>query len=201
MTTAETGHIAFTPSARAYQEKRGSRAGYARLEEKGGFKKTVTPDLAAFIVERDSFYLGTVSADGQPYIQHRGGRKGFLKVVDESTLAFADFRGNKQYITAGNLLDNDRAFVFLMDYAHRQRIKIWGRARVVEDDPDLIAQLMDAGYDGAPEQAIVFEIAQWDANCPQHITPRYTEDEVAEATDGLRRRIVELENEVAALKQ
>ncbi|MDJ0950352.1 MAG: pyridoxamine 5'-phosphate oxidase family protein [Alphaproteobacteria bacterium] len=196
-----TGHIAFTPSAKAYQARRGSRASYARMEEKGAFNRSVTPELAAFIAERDSLYLGTATADGQPYIQHRGGPEGFLKVLDERTLAMADFRGNKQYITAGNLADNDRAFLFLMDYANRQRIKIWGRARMVEDDPALMEKLVDPGYSAVPEQAILFEIAQWDANCPQHITPRYTEAEVAKAVAGLQQRIAELEAELAACRE
>ena len=162
------------------------------MEERSGWQETVTEDLARFIGKRDSFYLGTASADGQPYIQHRGGKPGFLKVLDEKTLAFADFRGNRQYITAGNLSENDKAYIFLMDYPNRRRVKIWGRAKVV-DDPGLMARLTDADYDARPEQAVVFEVGAWDVNCPQHITPRYTEAEVEEIVAPLKRRVAELE--------
>ncbi len=185
--------VAFTPTVKRLQETKGSRQGYARMEEKAGWKNTVTEELAQFIGERDSFYLGTANADGQPTIQHRGGKPGFLKVIDDKTLAFADFRGNRQYISAGNLDENDKAYLFLMDYPNRRRIKIWGRARVVDDDADLLARLNDADYDGVPEQAVVFEITAWDVNCPQHITPRFTEAEVAEITAPLQQRIAELE--------
>ena len=194
-----TSDVAFSPAVKAWQEKMGSRPGYARMEQKGGWKDGVTPDLAAFLAERDSFYLATASAEGQPYIQHRGGLKGFLRVLDEHTLAFADFAGNRQYISAGNLSENDRAQIFLMDYANRQRIKIWGRARVVEDDPALLERLADPAYKGRPERAIVFEVAAWDVNCPQHITRRYTEAEVATALEKLTARIAELEDQVARL--
>ena len=192
--------IAFTPAVKAVQERKGSRKGYAKMEAKGGWQNAITDDLAAFIAERDSFYLGTASADGQPYIQHRGGPKGFLKVVDDTTLAFADFKGNRQYITAGNLSENGKAYIFLMDYANRRRIKIWGRARVVVDDPELLERLADAGYKAVPEQAVVFEIEAWDVNCPQHITRRYTEREMASLVGPLQARIGELEAQVAALR-
>ncbi len=192
--------VAFTPTVKRLQEEKGSRKGYSKMEEKGGWQHTVTEDLAQFISERDSFYLGTANADGQPYIQHRGGKPGFLKVIDEKTLAFADFRGNRQYITSGNLSDNDKAYLFLMDYPNRRRIKIWGRARVVDDDTELLARLADADYDGVPEQAVVFEITAWDVNCPQHITPRFTEDQVAEITAPLQQRIKELEAELETLR-
>ncbi len=195
-----TSDVAFSPAVKAWQEKMGSRAGYARMERKGGWKDSVTPDLAAFLAQRDSFYLATASAEGQPYIQHRGGPPGFLKVLDQRTLAFADFAGNKQYISAGNLTENDRAQIFLMDYANQQRIKIWGRARVVEDDPELLGRLADPAYGGRPERAIVFDVAAWDVNCPQHITRRYTEAEVATAVGKLTARIAELEAEVARLE-
>jgi predicted pyridoxine 5'-phosphate oxidase superfamily flavin-nucleotide-binding protein len=193
--------IAFTPSVKAVQVRHGSRDAYARMERQGWWEHTITPDLAAFIAERDSFYLGTTNAEGQPYIQHRGGPQGFLKVLDERTLAFADFRGNKQYITVGTLTENDKAFIFLMDYANRHRIKIWGRARVVEDDPTLLAQLIDSDYKGHPERAIVFTVEAWDANCPQHITPRFTEEEISPAVQALRDRIAELEAENQALRR
>jgi len=171
MTTPNTD-IAFSPSVKAIQAERGSRGSYAKVEERGGFADRVTPDLESFIAQRDSFYLATASADGQPYVQHRGGPPGFLKVRGDRTLAFADFRGNRQFISLGNLAENDRAFLFLMDYANRIRVKIWGRARVVTDDPELLEALTDPEYPGQPEQAIVFEVEMWDRNCPQHITPR-----------------------------
>ena len=193
--------IAFTPAVKAIQERKGSRNGYARMEEKGGWRDHVTDDLAAFIAGRDSFYLGTASADGQPYIQHRGGPKGFLKVIDERTLAFADFTGNRQYISSGNLAENDKAYIFLMDYPNRRRIKIWGRARVVEDDKALLDRLADDSYKGRPDQAMVFEITAWDVNCPQHITPRFTEAEMDETTGALKARIAELETENQALRR
>ena len=195
-----TSDVAFTPAVKAQQERRGSRAGYARMEEKGGWTETITPDLAAYIAERDSFYLTTASADGQPYSQHRGGKPGFLKVIDERTLAFADFRGNRQYITAGNLSENPRAFIFLMDYANRRRIKVWGRARV-DENPALVAQLHDDDYKAQPEQAIVFTVDAWDVNCPQHITPRRTSEEYEAIVGDLRGRIEKLENELSAIRR
>ncbi len=198
--TRPTSDIAFTPAVKALQAEHGSRDAYARMERENGWHQTVTPELEAFIAERDSFYLGTANAEGQPYIQHRGGPYGFLKVIDDQTLAFADFRGNKQYITAGTLSENDKAFIFLMDYADRRRIKIWGRARVVENDPELVKHLVDPNYKGHPERAIVFRIEAWDANCPQHIPQRYTEEQVAEAVQPLRDRIAALESENRALR-
>ncbi len=194
-----TSDVAFTDTVKAIQERKGSRKGYARMEDKGGWSDRVTDDLAAFIAARDSFYLATANADGQPYIQHRGGKPGFLKVLDGKTLAFADFAGNRQYVTQGNLEDNPKAFIFLMDYANRRRVKIWGTARVVEDDAALIQNLTDADYtDGTPERAVVFEIAAWDVNCPQHIMPRFTEADIARAVQPLHDRIRELESQLAA---
>ncbi len=193
--------IAFTPAVKAAQEHRGSRAAYARMEQKGGWRDRVTPDLAQFLAERDSFYLATATADGQPYIQHRGGPQGFLAVLDERTLAFADFGGNRQYITAGNLSENDKAYLFLMDYANRRRIKIWGRARIVENDPDLLTRLSDPAYKARPERAILFHIEAWDVNCPQHITRRFTEAQVSEIVAPLQGRIAGLEAEIAALRR
>ncbi len=197
--TGRASDVAFTPAVKAWQERMGSRKAYARMEEKGGWRTSVAPDLAAFLAERDSIYLATASAEGQPYIQHRGGPKGFLKVLGERTLGFADLAGNKQYVSAGNLSENDRAHIFLMDYPNRQRIKIWGRARVVEDDAELLARLVDPAAEGRPERAIVFEIEAWDVNCPQHITPRYTEEQVAKSVAKLTLRIAELEAEVERL--
>jgi predicted pyridoxine 5'-phosphate oxidase superfamily flavin-nucleotide-binding protein len=200
MDRSHPSDVAFSPAVKAEQERRGSRAHYARMEQTRGWRTTVTPDLAAFLAERDSVYLATANAAGQPYIQHRGGPKGFLRVIDERTLGFADFRGNRQYITAGNLAENGRAFIFLMDYAQQQRIKIWGRARVVEDDPVLTASLAVAGYAGKPEQAILFTIEAWDANCRQHIPQLFAAADVAEAVGRLQARIAELESEVARLR-
>ena len=191
--TSHTSDVAFSPAVKAAQSRLGSRGGYARMEEKGGWRDTITDELADFIAERDSFYIATASADGQPYIQHRGGPPGFLKVLDERTLGFADFAGNRQYISLGNLSENDRAQLFLMDYAGRRRIKIWGRARVVEDDPALLERLIDPGYEARPERAFVLDVEAWDVNCPQHITPRYTEAEIAPAIERLQQRIAELE--------
>lgn len=192
--------VAFTPAVKAAQERRGSRTTYARMEERGGWRDRVTDDLAAFIAQRESFYLATTNAAGQPYIQHRGGPKGFLKVLDVQHLAFADFKGNRQYITLGNLSENDRAFLFLMDYVNRQRIKIWGRARIVEDDADFIAGLAEPGANGRPERAVVFAIAAWDINCPQHIPRLYAEADVAAALAQQQARIDALEAELAALR-
>jgi len=183
MTRAQTGtayrsDIAFTPAVKAAQEARGSRGGYEKAMARHDWDDRVTPVLEAFIADRDSFYLGTASADGQPYIQHRGGPKGFLKVLDEHRLAFADYRGNRQYISVGNLNENDKAFLFLMDYPNRQRIKIWGRAEYVEGDSEVLERVADPEYDARLERAIVFHIEAWDSNCPQHITPRYTVEEL-----------------------
>lgn len=191
--------IAFTPAVKAVQERKGSRRGYARMEERGGWSDRIDSELEAFIAERDSFYLGTASADGRPYIQHRGGPKGFLKVLDESTLAFADFAGNRQYISMGNLSENDRAYIFLMDYPNRRRIKIWGHAEVIENDPALLERLSDPDYDSRPERVFVFHVEAWDSNCPQHIRPRFTKHEIAPLIEKLGRRITELEGEIAAL--
>ena len=198
--TPPTSDIAFTPAVKALQERNGSRAGYARMAEKKDWHDTVTPELAAFLAERDSFYLASASAEGRPYIQHRGGPKGFLKALDDKRLAFADFGGNRQYISAGNLSENDRVSIFLMDYPNRRRIKLWGRARVVEDDPDLLERLVEPGYQAKPERAILFEVEAWDVNCPQHITPRYTEDQIAPALAKLQARIDALEAEVKELR-
>jgi predicted pyridoxine 5'-phosphate oxidase superfamily flavin-nucleotide-binding protein len=193
--------VAFTPSVREVQARKGSRAAYAKWEEStGGWKNRVTPELAAFLAERDSFYLATANAAGQPYVQHRGGPRGFLRVLDERTLAFADFRGNRQYITQGNLAENDRAYLFLMDYTHRRRFKLWGRARVVEGDPQLLAQLADPAYEAKLEQAIVFRIEAWDQNCPQHIPMLIPAADVEAALTALKDRIAALERENAELR-
>lgn len=193
--------IAFTPSVKAEQEKRGSRAGYEKAIAKRDWQDSVSEDLRGFIAERDSFYLATASKEGQPYIQHRGGPKGFVHVLDEKTLAFADYGGNRQYITVGNLAENDRAYIFLMDYANRRRVKIWGRARFVEDDAELLARLMPDGYRARPERAILFSIEAWDVNCPQHIVQRFDEETVRQATANLGQRIAELEAQLIELRR
>lgn len=193
--------IAFTPAVKAIQTRKGSREAYARVEDNGGWRTEVDEHLAAFIGEQTSFFLATANAEGQPYIQHRGGPAGFLKVLDRTTLAFADFRGNKQYITQGNLAENPKAYIFLIDYVHRRRIKIWGEARVVEDDPALTAALMPRDYKAKPEQAILFKITAWDSNCPQHIPQKLDVADVAAVINQRDERIAELEAEVAQLKQ
>jgi len=192
--------VAFTPAVKAVQANRGSRASYARMEAKGGFRSTITPDLAAFLAEARSFYLATASADGQPYVQHRGGPPGFLRVIDGRTLGFADFKGNRQFITTGNLAENPRAYIFVMDYAQRRRVKLWGRARIVEDDPALLAGLWPEGYAARPEQIVVFEIEAWDTNCPQHIPQMFHAEDVGRTVVQLQTRIEVLEAELAALK-
>lgn len=193
--------VAFTPAVKAIQERQGSRANYARMEQSGGWQTSVTPDLAEFIADLDMFYLGTANAQGQPYIQYRGGPPGFLKVVDEQTLGFADFGGNRQYITLGNLSENPQAFIFLMDYANSQRIKLWGTAKVVDSDPALLAQLRDPDYPGKPERAILFQITAWDINCPQHIHKRYSQSQIAPVIEKLQERVKELEEELAAMRK
>ena len=192
--------IAFSPSVKAVQERRGSRAGYAKMEEKGGFAIEIDDALSAFIAEQRSFYLATASADGQPYIQHRGGPKGFLRVLDDRTLGFADFAGNRQYISTGNLADNPKAMIFLMDYANRRRVKIWGTARVVENDLELVAKLFPGAYRARGEAAIIFTVEAWDVNCPQHIPQMVFAEDVAEAIAERDRRIGALEAENKRLK-
>ena len=170
------------------------------MEEAGSWKTRITPDLAAFIAAQTSVFLATANTEGQPYIQHRGGPKGFLRVLDETTIGFADFAGNRQYITAGNLADNPKAYLFLIDYAQRRRIKIWGEARVVADDAALVGKLMPEGYKARPEQAILFTVAAWDANCPQHIPQRFEAADVAAALAERDARIAALEAEVRTLR-
>jgi uncharacterized protein len=192
--------VAFTPAVKTVQTRRGSRESYARMEAKGGFRTAVTADLIGFLAGVRSFYLATANAGGQPYIQHRGGPPGFLRAIDERTLGFADFKGNRQYITTGNLAENERAYIFVMDYAQRRRLKLWGRARVVEDDPALLARLWPEGYAARPEQVVLFEVEAWDTNCPQHIPQMFHAEDVGRTIVQLQTRIEELEAEVAALK-
>lgn len=191
--------VAFTPAVKTIQEQKGSRKNYARLERSGGFQTTATPELAEFLADLDMFYLGTANAAGQPYIQYRGGPPGFLKVLDEHTLGFADFGGNRQYITLGNLSENNQAFVFLMDYANRRRIKLWGTAHIIENDPALLEKLRDPAYPGKVERAILFTIEAWDVNCPQHIHERFSQRQIAPVIDQLQQHIADLEAEVARL--
>jgi uncharacterized protein len=191
--------LVFTPAVQKAQAERGSAKAYARRVEEG-FPDTITPELAKFIAEQDTAFLATATTDGAPYIQHRGGPKGFIKAIDEKTLGFADYRGNRQYITLANLSENDRAYLFLFDSARRQRIKLWGRARVIEDDAALVAKLFDHGYKARPERAILFTIEAWDVNCSSHIVARYTEAELEEFFTTVRARIAELEAENASLR-
>jgi predicted pyridoxine 5'-phosphate oxidase superfamily flavin-nucleotide-binding protein len=190
------GTIAFTPAVKAMQEKMGSRENYERFVAKGADNNSINPDLEEFIAGMEGFYLGTVTSNGYPYIQFRGGKAGFLKILDERTLGFADYRGNVQYISVGNLSENDRAFLFLMDYRNRRRLKILGRARIVENDSAILAQVQDIDYAATVERAIVFEIEGWDWNCPQHIPVRYSQSEV----DTMQARIDELEKLLAEAK-
>jgi predicted pyridoxine 5'-phosphate oxidase superfamily flavin-nucleotide-binding protein len=195
-----SGDVAFTPTVKALQTRKGSRRAYERMEEKGGWRTQITPDLKAFIEAQVSVFLATVNAEGQPYIQHRGGPAGFLRVLDDRTIAFVDFAGNRQYITQGNLSDNAKAHLFLIDYAHGKRLKIWGEARVVEGNEKLVEALMPRDYRARPEQVILFRVLAWDANCPQHIPQRFEATDVEAALTQRDKRIAELEAEVARLR-
>ena len=199
-TQTYSSDVAFTPAVKAIQTRKGSRDAYARIEQHGAWRTEVDENLAAFLADANSLYFATATADGQPYIQHRGGPKGFVKILDRNTLAFADYSGNRQYITQGNLSENPKAHIFLMDYAHRRRVKIWGEARVVDDDPALTKSLMPQGYKARPEQVILFKISAWDTNCPQHIPQKFDAADVATALASRDARIAELEAELAALK-
>lgn len=193
--------VAFTPAVKNIQTHKGSRRSYARIEAQGGWQTRITPDLAEFIGAQTSVFLATANSQGQPYIQHRGGPPGFLKVLDDRTIGFVDYAGNRQFITQGNLAENPKAQLFLIDYAHRRRIKIWGEARVIEDDAELIAKLMPQGYKARPEQAILFSVSAWDSNCPQHIPQRFEAADVAAALDERDQRIELLEAEIERLQQ
>ena len=195
--------IAYTPAVQAVQERLGSRRVYAKMEARGEerpWQDSVTPELAEFVAQRDSLYFGTASADGQPYVQHRGGPKGFIKVLDDHTLAFADFPGNSQYISIGNLSENDKAYVFLMDYPNRHRIKIWGTAEFVEDDPHLLRQVTDSGYSASPERVFRFHVKAWSPNCNLHITQRFTTEDMAPYIDKYRECVEELQAMNSALR-
>lgn len=192
--------VAFTPTVKAIQSRKGSRQGYAQREQKGAWPTQISDDLKGFIEAQTSIFLATANAEGQPYIQHRGGPAGFLRVLDSKTIGFVDFAGNRQYITSGNLADNPRAYLFLIDYMLRRRIKIWGTARVVEADAELLGTLMPEGYQARAEQVVLFTVAAWDSNCPQHIPQRFEAADVAAAIAKREQRIAELEAEVQRLR-
>jgi predicted pyridoxine 5'-phosphate oxidase superfamily flavin-nucleotide-binding protein len=197
---ASSSDIAFTPVVKALQASRGSRRAYANMEARGGWQTEITPELEAFIAEQRSVFLATVNGEGQPYIQHRGGPPGFLRVLDRQTLAFVDFAGNRQYISTGNLSENPKAHLFLIDYRHRRRVKIWGEAKVLEATPELLSRLMPEGYRAKPEQVMSFTVKAWDANCPQHIPPRFEAEDVLAALQAKDREIADLQAELARLR-
>jgi predicted pyridoxine 5'-phosphate oxidase superfamily flavin-nucleotide-binding protein len=188
--------LLFSASVKAEQARLGSRQSFEDRE----WATAITEDLARFLDAIDTFFFATASADGQPYIQHRGGPPGFLKPIGPKTLAFADFAGNRQYITLGHLKENERAHIFILHFATQQRLKMWGRARVIENDAALMERLVDPTYKARPQRAVVFELEAWDVNCRQHIVPRYSEGEIAPAVNNLAARIKELEEELARLK-
>ncbi len=196
---APSSDVAFSPSVKAAQAARGSREAYARMEARGGFRTGITPELAQALTTIDTAYLATASADGQPYAQHRGGPPGFIRPLGPDLLGFADYAGNKQYISTGNLAENDRAFLFLMDYARARRIKLWGHARMT-DDAALIEQLMPEHYAARPEQALLFTVTAWDTNCPQHIPRKVNLADAAAMLADRDARIKALEAELAALR-
>jgi predicted pyridoxine 5'-phosphate oxidase superfamily flavin-nucleotide-binding protein len=199
-TLTYSSDVAFTPAVKAIQARKGSREAYAHVEQRGGWRTEIDDKLAGVLAETNSFYLATATKDGQPYIQHRGGPKGFIKILDKHTIAFADYAGNQQYLTQGNLSENPKAHIFIMDYAHRRRVKIWGEARVVDDDPALTQSLMPKAYRARPEQVILFKIAAWDTNCPQHVPQKFDAADVASALAARDSRIAELEAEIAKLR-
>lgn len=199
--TTYPSDIAFTPAVKAVQTEKGSRPAYAKMEQGTGWRQVISPDLEAFLAEQDMFYFATANAAGQPYIQYRGGSPGFLKVIDEKTLGFADFSGNRQYITVGNLSENPQAFIFLIDYIHSRRIKLWGKAKVVEGDTALQQRLHDPAYQAKVERAILFEVEAWDINCPQHIHKRFPQKLVTPVIEELEAKIRDLESQLALRNQ
>ncbi|HYB10098.1 MAG TPA: pyridoxamine 5'-phosphate oxidase family protein [Alphaproteobacteria bacterium] len=199
--TKFSSDVAFTPTVKAIQSRKGSRRSYGKMEERGSWQTLITPDLKHFIEAQTSVFLATANVEGQPYIQHRGGPAGFLKALDDRTIGFANFTGNRQYITQGNLADNPKAHLFLIDFTDRRRIKIWGEARVVEGDAALIENLMPQDYEARPEQAILFTVAAWDANCSQHIPQRFEAADVIAAIVARDKRIAQLEAEIAVLRE
>ena len=192
--------IAFTPMVKSIQQRKGSRSAYARMEESGSWKTLIDAELKIFIEAQTSAFLATVNGDGQPYIQHRGGPAGFLQVLDQGTIGFVDFVGNKQYITMGNLAENPKAHLFLIDYARQIRVKIWGVARVVEGDEELTARLMPPAYKARASQNILLTVTAWDASCPQHIPQRFEAVDVAAALAQRDERIIALESEIQKLR-
>lgn len=205
MTVADTktyaSDVAFSDTVKAIQARKGSRPAYARMEAGGSWEQSISADLKAEIEAQTSVFLATASAQGQPYIQHRGGPAGFLRVLDERTIAFVDFVGNRQYITQGNLEENPKAQLFLIDYAHRRRIKVWGVARVVEGEEALLRRLMPEGYRARPEQVVLFTVTAWDVNCPQHIPQRFEAADVEAVIKSRDERIATLEAEVERLRR
>lgn len=200
MEATYSSDVAFSPAVKAIQTRKGSRRAYAGQEQSGGWRTEITPDLKAFIEAQTSIFLATANADGQPYVQHRGGPAGFLKVIDGHTIGFVDYAGNRQFITSGNLADNPKAYLFLIDYVERRRIKIWGTARVIEGDESLVAGLMPRDYRARAEQVILFTVSAWDANCPQHIPQRFEAADVAAALAARDARIAALEAEISQLR-
>lgn len=196
MTTYQSD-IAFTPAVKEVQSEKGSRSVYAKMEQGSGWRQVISPDLVSFLAEQDMFYLATANSAGQPYIQYRGGSPGFLKVIDKKTLGFADFSGNRQYITVGNLSENPQAFIFLIDYIHSRRIKLWGKAKVVEGDAALQQRLFDPAYQAKVERAILFEVEAWDINCPQHIHKRFPQKLITPVIEELEAKIRDLEAQLA----
>jgi predicted pyridoxine 5'-phosphate oxidase superfamily flavin-nucleotide-binding protein len=201
MKNVYSSDIAFTPSVKAVQSRKGSRRTHGSMEERGSWETRITPELAPFIEAQTSIFLGTVNPAGQPYIQHRGGPPGFLRVLDEKTLGFVDFSGNRQYITQGNLADNPKAHLFLIDYTRQQRVKIWGEARIVEGDAELTGRLLPAGYRARVEHVILFAVSAWNANCSQHIPQRFEAADVAAAFAERDQRIEMLETELRQLRE
>lgn len=193
MSEIYSSDVAFTPEVKAIQSRKGSRKAYARMEARGGWEQEITPELEEFIGAQRSFFIATANREGQPYVQHRGGPPGFLRVLDSTTLGFADYAGNRQYITAGNLAVNPRAQLFLIDYAEQRRVKIWGDAGIIESDAELLGRLMPEGYRARPEQVILFKVRAWDVNCPQHIPIRYEAEDVERLLRERDERIAELE--------
>ncbi len=201
MTTGRmiASNIAFTPMVKAIQSRKGSRSAYARMENGAGWATEITPELAEFISKQSSVFFATANAAGQPYIQHRGGPPGFLHVLGENRIAFADYTGNRQYISMGNLAENPKVCLFLLDYSTRKRVKLWGTAHVVEDDPELVKGLMPPDYKATGEQAIIFHVDTWDANCPKHIPQRFDTASMTVEIEARDRRIAELESQISQL--
>jgi predicted pyridoxine 5'-phosphate oxidase superfamily flavin-nucleotide-binding protein len=196
------GSLVFTPVVKALQEKYGSRRQYARMEKGSGSADRLGPDESAFIAERDSFYMATIGSTGWPYVQHRGGPKGFFKVVDDRTIAFADFRGNRQYVSTGNIATDNRVALIMVDYPRQTRLKVLGRAEILDGEAahDWIERWREPGYQAVIERVYVIKVEAFDWNCPQHITPRFTAEEIQEALAPFERRLQDLEEENKKLR-